>query len=135
MNLKNKIGNSKKRRTQFRILRFVLFFYCFETLSENITTNGSYAFCECSSVSSITIPKSIVYIGVYAFYACNNVDEIRFVNTTDCFTTDDGSKWKQGTGGFLKVLIIPRLTQRILAAITQKTTGITNIGLGMLINI
>lgn len=39
-------------------------------IEEGITTIGDYAFCECSGLTSITIPNSLTSIGKGAFDDC-----------------------------------------------------------------
>ena len=40
------------------------------TFNEELTTIGAYAFSECFSLTSITIPSCVTSIGEYAFYNC-----------------------------------------------------------------
>ena len=41
------------------------------TIPDSVTSIGEYAFCGCTSLTSITIPDSVMSIGEYAFYGCN----------------------------------------------------------------
>lgn len=50
-------------------------FYGIKTLKEvtignSVTKIGSYAFCDCSGLTSVTIPNSVTQIGSSAFYGC-----------------------------------------------------------------
>ena len=45
-------------------------------IGSNITSIGSYAFYNCSSLSSITIPSSVTSIGSYAFGNCSSLSSI-----------------------------------------------------------
>jgi len=40
-----------------------------------VTSIGSYAFCDCSSLTSVTIPSSVTSIGSYAFYKCSGLGD------------------------------------------------------------
>ena len=38
-----------------------------------VTSIGSYAFEDCSGLTSVTIPDGVTSIGDYAFYGCSNL--------------------------------------------------------------
>ena len=46
------------------------------SLSENLTSIGSYAFKDCSGIKSITIPNSVTFIGEDAFWDCSGLKEV-----------------------------------------------------------
>ncbi len=46
------------------------------TIPEGVTSIGDYAFRECSRLMSITIPESVTSIGKYAFYGCSRLTRI-----------------------------------------------------------
>ena len=46
------------------------------TIPEGVTSVGGYAFSNCYSLSNISIPKEVTNIGDYAFYSCNSLSSI-----------------------------------------------------------
>ena len=46
------------------------------TIGDNVTSIGSYAFCDCSSLTSITIGSGVTSIGEYAVYGCTSLTSI-----------------------------------------------------------
>ena len=49
-----------------------------------VTSIGKYAFCDCSSLKSVTIPKGVTSIGYAAFYGCTSLpieNNIRYADT------------------------------------------------------
>ena len=46
------------------------------TFDADVTSIGTYAFNECSSLTEITIPDSVTSIGKYAFYYCRSLTSI-----------------------------------------------------------
>ena len=49
---------------------------------ENVTNIGDYAFSDCTSLTSITIPDSVTSIGDYAFCDCTSLKEVYCKPTT-----------------------------------------------------
>ena len=47
----------------------------------SVTSIGDYAFAECSSLTSITIPNSVTSIGEYAFDGCSSLTSITIPNS------------------------------------------------------
>ena len=45
-------------------------------ISNRVTNIGDYAFCECSSLTGITIPDSVTNIGDHAFFGCTGFTSI-----------------------------------------------------------
>ena len=50
------------------------------TIAESVTSIGSYAFCGCSSLTSINIPNSVTSIGSFAFHNCSKLTSINIPN-------------------------------------------------------
>ena len=48
----------------------------YNSVSYSVTNIGSYAFYECSSLTSVTIPNSVTSIGYEAFSGCSNITSI-----------------------------------------------------------
>ena len=48
------------------------------SIGEGVTSIGSYAFHDCTGLSSITIPEKVTDIGKYAFAGCTGVENIYF---------------------------------------------------------
>ena len=50
-------------------------------IGESVTSIGDYAFCDCSSLTSITIPNSVTSIGNEAFYGCSSLTSVTIPNS------------------------------------------------------
>ena len=71
----------------------------------SVTRIGDWAFYDCSSLTSVTIPNSVTSIGVAAFYGCSAlpvVDNLRYADTylveavdrsLSTYTIKAGTKW------------------------------------------
>jgi hypothetical protein len=77
----------------------------FEVVIENgITSIGSYAFSECSNLSSITIPNSVTRTEYFVFWVCTSLQSVTF---------EDGSRLDRMSGtefvgcNLLRNIIIP----------------------------
>lgn len=46
------------------------------TLPDGVTSIGSYAFCNCDSLKKITLPKGLAVIGSHAFSDCDSLENI-----------------------------------------------------------
>ena len=54
------------------------------TIPDSVTSIGDYAFCRCSSITSISIPNSVTSIGERAFANCTSLpieDNMRYADT------------------------------------------------------
>ncbi|MBR2876724.1 MAG: leucine-rich repeat protein [Clostridia bacterium] len=61
------------------------------TIPDTITTIGAVAFCKCSSLSSITIPKNVTTIGDYAFLGCAELSSITVDDNNNYYSnSEDG---------------------------------------------
>ena len=72
------------------------------SIPENITSIGDYAFNNCYSLTSIEIPAGVESIGVYAFYGCNLIEEVEFAL--------DGNLKSIGNNAFYHLMSITSLT-------------------------
>ena len=52
------------------------------TIPDSVTSIGSFAFDNCSSLTGVTIPDSVTSIGVQAFYDCNGLKKVYCKSTT-----------------------------------------------------
>ena len=52
------------------------------TISDSVTSIGDNAFQYCSSLASVTIPNSVTEIGEYAFYGCDKLVDVYCYATT-----------------------------------------------------
>ena len=50
------------------------------TIPESVTSIGAYAFDGCRGLTSVTIPESVTLIGQYAFYDCSDLTRAEFTS-------------------------------------------------------
>ena len=48
------------------------------TIPGSVTSIGNYAFCDCTSLTSVTIPGSVTSIGYIAFFGLHQPDQRLF---------------------------------------------------------
>ena len=54
------------------------------TIPKSVTEIGNYAFCVCRSLTSITIPDSVTKIGYGAFSGCSSLTSVTIPNSVTC---------------------------------------------------
>ena len=54
----------------------------------NVTSIGSYAFLDCSDLTSVTIPQSVTSIGNSAFYNCMKLTDVHISNIESWLTIE-----------------------------------------------
>ena len=74
--------------------RNMKFFYM--PLNNNVTSIGSYAFYNCSSLQSITIPENVTSIGSYAFSNCSSLQSITIPENVTSIESQAFSNWYGG---------------------------------------
>ena len=52
-------------------------------IPNSVTSIGSYAFRDCSSLTSVTIGDSVINIGKYAFEDCDSLTKVNYTGTID----------------------------------------------------
>ncbi len=91
-------------------------------IPDEITEIGSYAFYNCSSLTSITIPASVTSIGYSAFYKCTGLTSITI---PDSVTSIGSSAFAYCTG--LTAITIPDSVTSIDSRAFSYCTGLTSI--------
>ena len=71
------------------------------TIENGVTSIGSYAFCGCSSLTSITIPSGVTSIGTTAFYGCSLLTSIEIPSSV----TSIGSEAFRGCSSLTSITI------------------------------
>jgi hypothetical protein len=57
------------------------------TIPNGVATIGNWAFCECSSLTSVTIPNGLASIGYRAFENCVSLNSVAFNGTVAQWNT------------------------------------------------
>ena len=89
------------------------------SLPNKVTKISSYAFCNCSGLTSVTIPNSVTSIENYAFDDCTGLTNISIPNSV---TSIDGSAFSGCTG--LTSITIP---ERVTSLDGSTFNGCTNL--------
>ena len=92
------------------------------SLPNKVTKISSYAFCNCSGLTSVTIPNSVTSIGDSAFSGCTGLTNITIPNSV---TSIEGSAFSGCTG--LTNIMIPNSVTSIEGSAFSGCTGLTNI--------
>ena len=92
------------------------------TIPNSVTSIGQYAFYGCSSLTSITIPNSVTSIGSYAFYGCSGLTSITIPNSV----TSIGSSAFEGCTS-LTSITIPNSVTSIESNTFKGCTSLTSI--------
>ena len=58
------------------------------TIPEGVTSIGTYAFSDCSNLTSISIPEGVTSIGSFAFYGCSGLTSIILPSTLTSIGSD-----------------------------------------------
>ena len=94
----------------------------------SVTSIGDYAFYDCSSLTSITIPNSVTSIGSDAFYGCNSLVSITWnVKRWENTTTQSPFSGSKKT---IKSFTFGENVEHIPAYICYNMTNLTDISIG-----
>ena len=91
-------------------------------IEDGVTSIGSGAFADCSSLTSITIPDSVTSIGNSAFVACNSLSSITLSNNIT--SIGDAAFYDCSN---LKSITIPDSVTSIESAVFYNCTSLTSI--------
>ena len=91
-------------------------------LGENVTAIGSYAFYECTGLTTVIIPENITEIGSYAFSGCTGFTSVTFPENI----TEIGSYVFYGCTG-LTTITIPENITTIANGAFKGCTGLTSV--------
>ena len=92
------------------------------TIPNSVTTIGSYAFDDCSNLTSVTIPNSVTTIGKYAFSDCSGLTSVTIGNSV---TTIGGHAFSGCSG--LTSVTIPNSVTTIGEYAFEFCSGLTSV--------
>ena len=87
-------------------------------LDSNLTTIDRSAFMNCSALTKIVIPSSVVFIGAYAFNGCSSLTSATFKNTSGWYVSNTTAT---GTNNIFST----NLMKASMAATYLKSTYVT----------
>ena len=90
-----------------------------------LTSIGSYAFCECSGITSVSIPNSVTSIGDWAFCECSGLTSVSIPNSVATI----GSSAFSGCSGLTSVTI-PNSVTSIGNGAFWECSGLTSVNIG-----
>ena len=94
----------------------------YEGTAYEVTRVGSYAFYECSGLTSVTIPNSVTSIGAQVCYGCSGLTSITIPNSV----TSIGAQVCYGCSG-LTSITIPNSVTSIGDGAFQRCSGLTSV--------
>ena len=97
----------------------------YDNVTYSVTSIGSSAFYECSSLTSVTIPNSVTSIGNYAFKFCTGLTSITIPNSV----TSIGESAFSACSGLTSVTI-PNSVTFIGSYAFNSCTGLTSVTIG-----
>ena len=93
-------------------------------IAEGVTSIGSYAFYDCTGLTSIDLPESLISIGSYAFYDCTGLTSI---DLPESLTSIGSSAFYNCTS--LTSIDLPSSLTSIGGSAFRNCTGLTSIDL------
>ena len=92
------------------------------TIPNSVTSIGEWAFSYCSGLTSVTIPNSVTSIGEYTFYECSGLTSVTIPNSV----TSIGNWAFSGCGG-LTSITIPNSVTSIRSGAFSRCNEIENV--------